>query len=142
MRKWIATSLMENLVETDWTKTNLPLRFKLHLGYGPQQKCHRLSGTIQDEKPRSSRPQPQQINRRDVKVLWVQVRTPRQHEEIKYFREYETLNFGGREFCGDSAFVEIVVLERYFRQCSCFNFAVLIRASFGLKVYNMKHNAK
>ena len=38
MRKWIAMSLMENLVETDWTKTNLPLRFKLHLGYRPQQK--------------------------------------------------------------------------------------------------------
>ena len=93
MRKWIATSLMEKLEETDWTKTNLQLRSKLHLGYGTQQKRHRLSGTIQHEKPRSSRPQPQQINRRDVQVLWVQVRTPRQHEEIKYFRETETLKF-------------------------------------------------
>ena len=98
MRKWIAMSLIENLVETDWTKTNLPLRSKLQLGYGPQQK-RRLSGTIQHEKPRSSRLQPQQINRRDVKVLWVQVTTPRQHEEIKYFKGTETLNFGGRELC-------------------------------------------
>ena len=99
MRKWIATLLTENLVETDWTKTNLPLRSKLHHGYGTQQKRHRLSGTIQHEKPCSSRLQPQQINRRDVKVLWVQVRTPRQHEENKYFRETETLNFGWRELC-------------------------------------------
>ena len=116
MRKWIATSPMESLVEKDWTKTNLPLRYKRQLGYGPQQKRQQLSGTIQHEKPRSSRLQPQQINRRDVKVLWVQVRTPRQHEEQKkYFRETETLNFGGREFCGDSAFVEIGKLERYFQ---------------------------
>ena len=99
MRKWIATSLMENPVETDLTKTNLPLRYKRQLGYGPQHKRHRLSGTIQHEKPRSSRLQPQQINRRDVKVLWVQVATPRQHEEIKYFKGTETLNFGGRELC-------------------------------------------
>ena len=99
MRKWIATLLMENLVETDWTKTNLPLRSKLHHGYGTQQKRHRLSGTIQHEKPRSSRLQPQQINRRDVEVLWVQVKTPRQQEENKYFRETETLNFSGRELC-------------------------------------------
>ena len=116
MRKWIAMSLMENLVEPDLTKTNFLLRYKLQRGYGPQQKHHRLSGTIQHAKPRSSRLQPQQINRRDVKVLWVQVRTPRQHEEQKkYFRETETLNFGGREFCGDSAFVEIGKLERYFQ---------------------------
>ena len=33
----------------------------------------------------------------------------------KYFRETETQNFGGREFCGDSAFVEIGKLERYFQ---------------------------